>query len=103
MHAIHGNQSSQHETKQDWQPRTIVDDLARKEAEGVVEEDGEAEEEVLVEEVGDHARDAQVGPAPVHQQQRLQESKLRDCKVTAHHRLHPLLPADAHTCVASSH
>lgn len=71
MSALRVNCRSQPETKQGCLPRTIVDDLAGKEAEGVIEEDGEAEEEVLVEEVGDHACDAQVGPAPVHQQQRL--------------------------------
>jgi hypothetical protein len=58
-------------------PRTVEQDLPREEAQGVVEEDGEAEQQVLVEEEGDHARDAQVGPAPVHQQQRLQEAELR--------------------------
>ena len=84
-----------------WQ-RTIVDDLPGEHAEGVVEKDGEAKQQVLVQEEGHHARNPYVGPAPMHQQQRLQEAELRYRKIGAHDRLHALLPADAHACSADA-
>lgn len=57
------------------------------------------EREVLVEEVAQELAHAVVGPAPVHQQQPLQEAELRDRVVRRQHRLHALLPRDAHADV----
>ena len=65
----------------------------------VVEEQRHAEHDVLVEKVADDAHDALVVPAPVHQEQALQEAKLRDGVVARHRSLHALLPADAHADV----
>lgn len=77
---------------------TVVQCLATEEAQAVEVEDGQTKQQVLVEEEEDHACDAGIGPAAVHQQQRLQESELGDAEITAHHSLHALLTTDAHPC-----
>ena len=61
----------------------------------------EGEGEVLVEEVTQELAHAQVGPAPVHQQEALQEAELGEGVVAGQHRLHALLPADAHADMGS--
>lgn len=78
---------------------TIVEGLPTEEADAVEEEDGEAKQQVLVEEEVDHAGDTGIGPAAMHQQQRLQEAELGNAEVTAHHSLHSFLPTDTHTCL----
>ena len=80
---------------------TVVKRLPTEEADAVEEEDGEAKEQVLVEEEGHHAGDAGVGPAAMHQQQSLQKAELSNAEVTAHDCLHTLLPTDPHSCMAS--
>lgn len=77
---------------------TIVQCLAAEEAQAVEVEDGQTKQQVLIEEEEDHAGDAGIGPAAVHQQQRLQESELGNAEVAAHHSLHALLTTDAHPC-----
>ena len=59
------------------------------------------EGEVLVEEVAQELAHAQVGPAAMHQQEALQEAELGEGVVRGQHRLHALLPADAHANVGS--
>ncbi len=77
---------------------TVVQCLAAEEAQAVEVEDGQAKQQVLVEEEEDHAGDSGIGPAAVHQQQRLQESELGNAEVAAHHSLHAFLTTDAHPC-----
>lgn len=81
---------------------TVVQRLATEKAQAVEVEDGESKEQVLVEEEQDHAGDASIGPAAMHQQQRLQETELGDAEVAAHHSLHALLPTDAYPCITTS-
>lgn len=57
--------------------------------------------EILVEEVAQEFAHAQVWPAAVHQQQPLEEAELGQAVVGGEHRLHALLPADAHADVGS--
>ena len=78
---------------------TVVQRLATEKAQAVEVEDGESKEQVLVEEEQDHAGDASIGPAAMHQQQRLQETELGDAEVAAHHSLHALLTTDAYPCI----
>ncbi len=61
----------------------------------------QGEGEVLVEEVAQEFTHADVGPAPVDQQEALQVTELSEGVVAGHHSLHPLLTADAHTDVCS--
>ena len=60
----------------------------------------EREGEVLVEEVPEELAHAQVRPAPVHEQQPLEEAELRNGEVAGEHGLQALLPADAHADVS---
>ncbi len=46
---------------------TVVQCLAAEEAQAVEVEDGQTKQQVLVEEEEDHASDAGIGPAAVHQ------------------------------------
>ena len=48
---------------------------------GVVQEDHHAEDDILVEEVVEHASDPRVVPKAMYQQQRFQETELGDRKV----------------------
>ena len=59
----------------------------------------ECESEVLVEEVPEELGHAEVGPAPVHQQEALQVPELGQRKVAGQDSLHALLATDAHTDV----
>lgn len=59
----------------------------------------DGEREVFVEKVPQELAHAVVGPAAMHQQQSLQEAELRDGVVRREHRLHALLPRDAHAYV----
>ena len=59
------------------------------------------ESEILVEEVAQEFAHAQVGPSAVHQQQPLEEAELWQAVVGGEHRLHALLPANAHANVGS--
>ena len=76
---------------------TIVQRLPTEEAQAVEVEDCEAKQQVLVEEEQDHAGDAGIGPAAVHQQQGLQVAELGNAEVAAHHSLHAFLPADTYS------
>lgn len=70
--------------------------LCREAAEEAEPEVDHGEGEVLVEEVAEELAHAQVGPAPVHQEQALQEFELGEGVVRGQHRLDALLPADPH-------
>lgn len=59
----------------------MVDRLSAEEGERVEPEEREAEDHVLVEEVGDHSRDALVAPPAVDEQKALQEAELGDGEV----------------------
>lgn len=59
----------------------------------------ERESEVLVEEVAQELAHSVVGPAPVHQQQSLEESELSDWVVRRQHGLVTLFSADSHSDV----
>jgi hypothetical protein len=65
----------------------VIDGLDGEVGVAAEEEEREAEGDVLVEEVGDHERDAPVAPPPVDQQQPLQVPELTDRKVAGHHGL----------------
>ena len=73
----------------------VVHHLPRSRRVEIVHEESQAEGQVLVEEVGHHLADALVVVPSVHQQEPLQEPKLRERKVRGHHSLHALLPRDA--------
>lgn len=59
------------------------------------------EGKVLVEEVAEETAHAQVGPAPVHQQEALQEAELGEGVVTGQNGLDALLPRDPHSNVGA--
>ena len=69
--------------------------LSGEAAEEGVPEVAEREGEVLVEEVPEELAHAQVRPAPVHEQQPLEEAELRNREVARQHGLQAFLPADA--------
>jgi hypothetical protein len=71
----------------DGEVPVVVDGLPAEEREPVEPEEREAEDDVLVEEVAHHARDALVAPAAVDQEQPLQEAELGDGEVARHNRL----------------
>ena len=80
---------------------TVIQRLPAEEAQAVEVEDGQPKQEILVEEEQDHASDAGIGPAAVHQQQRLKILELGDAEVAAHDCLHAFLSTDTHTCIQS--
>jgi hypothetical protein len=65
----------------------VIDGLDGEVGVAAEEEEREAEGDVLVEEVGDHERNAPVAPPPMDQQQPLQVPKLPNRKVARHHGL----------------
>lgn len=61
----------------------------------------QGEGKILVEEVLEELAHADVGPAPVDQEQALQVAELREGEVAGQDRLHPLLATDANPNVGS--
>jgi len=59
----------------------------------------ERERKVLVEEVLEELGHAQIGPAPVYQQETLEVAELSHREVTGEYRLHSLLTTDTHADV----
>ncbi|KAJ2864202.1 hypothetical protein GGH94_003066 [Coemansia aciculifera] len=92
-----GQRRVQHVVEHD---QRVVEEVGdRPLAEELEPEERHGEDDVLVEEVEHHRRDAQVRPAAVHEQELLQEPELRDRVVGRHDGLQPLLAADANADV----